>query len=69
MFGDSRLAQAFENGLKLGQIRRIVAPRRPEGAGVGDGEGRVECETGIDRGARLVESAELRESGGQPEIR
>jgi hypothetical protein len=29
LFGDSRLAHAFENGLELGQVRRVVAPRRP----------------------------------------
>ena len=51
--------------LKLGQIRRVVAHRRPDGAGAGDGEGRVERETGLDRGMRLVKSTKLREGGGQ----
>ena len=37
------------------------------GAGAGDGEGRVERETGLDRGMRLVESTKLREGGGQHE--
>ncbi len=63
-----RLAHAFENGLKLGQIRRIVAHRRPGGAGAGDGEGRVERETGLDGGTRLVKSTKLREGGGQRKI-
>ena len=43
--------------------------RRSGGAGAGDSEGRVERETGIDRGMRLVKSTELREGGGQHEIR
>ena len=68
MFGDSGLAQAFENGLKLGQVRRVVAHRRPGGAGAGDGVGRVERETGPDCGTRLVKSTKLREGGGQLEI-
>ena len=38
------------------------------GAGAGDGEGRVERETGLDGGTRLVESTKLREGGGQPKI-
>ena len=62
------LAQAVENGLKLGEIRRIVAPRRPLGAGAGDGEGRIERETSIDRGTRLVQATKLREGGGQLKI-
>src|SRR5271157_4561437 len=68
LFGDSGLAQALENGLELGQIRRVVAPRRPEGAGAGDGEGRVERETGLDGGIRLVRSTKLREGRGQVKI-
>ncbi len=63
-----RLAQAVENGLELGQIGRVVAPRRPGGAGAGDGEGRVERETGLDGGMRLVKSTKLREGGGQLKI-
>ena len=35
------------------------------GAGAGDGEGRVERETGLDCGTRLVKSTKLREGGGQ----
>ena len=63
--GSSGLAHAFENGLKLGQICRVVAPRRPGGADAGDGVGRVERETGLDCGMRLVKATELRERGGQ----
>ena len=37
-------------------------------AGAGDGEGRVERETGLDRGMRLVQSTKLREGGGQIKI-
>ena len=61
-------AHAFENALKLGKIRRVVAPRRPGGAGAGDREGRVEREAGPDGGMRLVQSTEVRESSGQIEI-
>ena len=60
LLGDPGLAQAVENGLKLGQIRRVVAHRRPSSAGAGDGEGRVEREAGLDGGTRLVKSTELR---------
>ena len=49
----------------MGQIRRVVARRRPVGAGAGNGEGRVERETGRDCGMRLVKSTKLREGGGQ----
>ena len=65
LFRDSGLAHAFENGLKLGQIRRVVAHRRPSGAGAGDGEGGVERETGFDGGTRLAWPAKLREGGAQ----
>ena len=34
-------------------------------AGAGDGEGRVERETGLDCGTRLVKSTKQREGGGQ----
>ena len=69
LFGDSGPAHAFEKGLKLGQIRRVVAHRRPIGAGARDGEGRVERETGLDCGMRLVKSTKLREGGGRQKIR
>ena len=48
LFGHAGLAQALENGVRLGQIRRVVAHPRPGRAGAGDGEGQVERETGID---------------------
>jgi hypothetical protein len=44
LFGDPGLAQALENGLKLGKIRRVVAHRRPGGAGPGNRQSRVERE-------------------------
>src|SRR5271165_5001541 len=69
LFGDSGLAHAFENGLKLGQIGRVIAHSRPKGAGAGDGEGRVERETGLDCGMCLVWSTKVREGGSQQEIR
>ena len=69
VFRNSGLAHAFEDGLKLGQIRRVVAHRRPSGAGARDGEGRVERETGLDCGMRIVKSTKLREGGGRQEIR
>src|SRR5271166_483797 len=68
LFGESGLAQAVENGSEGGQIGRVVAHRRPVGAGAGDGEVRVEREAGLDGGTRLVETPRLREGGGQPKI-
>src|SRR5271166_6159210 len=68
LLGQPGLAHAFEYGLKLGEIRRVVGNRRPEGAGAGDREVRVEREAGLDSGMRLVKSIELCESGGQPEV-
>src|SRR5271170_8296421 len=59
LFGDPGLAHALENGLNLSQIRRVVAHRRPIGAGAGDGERRVEREAGLDGGIRLVQSVKL----------
>jgi hypothetical protein len=65
----ARLAQAVDNGLKLGEIRRIVAHRCPGGVGAGDGKGRVECKAGLDGGPRLAQSAKLREGGAQHRLR
>jgi hypothetical protein len=59
-----RLAHAFTNRLKLDQIRRVVAHSRPERAGAGEGERRVEQEARLDRGMRLVKSTKLRQSRG-----
>src|SRR5271163_39289 len=39
LLGDPGLAHAFENGLELGQIRRVVARSGPEGTDAGDSEG------------------------------
>src|SRR3984957_20997290 len=64
----SGLAQPVVNLLALRKIRMVVAPRRPRGAGVGDGVGRVERETGLGGGSRLVNTTELREGGRQIEI-
>jgi hypothetical protein len=69
LFGDPSLAHAVENGLKLGQIRRIVASHRPGGADAGDDVDRVEREAGFDRGSRLIRPTKLSESSGQHEIR
>ena len=55
--------------LELGQVRRVVAPRRPGVADPRDGKGRIERKTGLDSGTRLVKSTEVREGCGQPEIR
>ena len=63
LFRDSGLPHAFENGLKLGQVCRVVAPCRPEGAGARDGEGRIERQARRDSGMRLIQSAKLRERG------
>src|SRR5580704_14680284 len=68
LFRHSGLAHAFENRLELGEIRRVVAHRRPGGAEAGDGESRNEGETGLNRGTGLIEAAKLRESGAQHKI-
>src|SRR5208283_4067932 len=68
LLGDPGLAHAFENGLELGQIRRVVAHPRPGGAGAGNGEGRVERETRFNGETRLVESTKLSECGAQPKV-
>jgi hypothetical protein len=68
LFWHSGLAHAFENRLELGEIRRVVAHRRPGGAEAGDGESRNEGETGLNRGTGLIEAAKLRESGAQHKI-
>ena len=61
LLGDAGFAQAFEERLKLGQIRRVVAHRRPERAGAGDVEVRVEYAADPDCGTRLVKPTDLRE--------
>jgi hypothetical protein len=68
LFGDSGLAQAYENGLELGEIGRVVAHRRPGGAKASNGEGRNEGETDLNRGTGLIEMAKLRESRAQHKI-
>jgi hypothetical protein len=68
LFGDSGLAQAYENGLELGEIGRVVAHRRPGGAKASNGEGRNEGETDLNRGTGLIETAKLRESRAQHKI-
>jgi hypothetical protein len=65
LFGDSGFAEAVEYGLKLGEIRRVLAHGRPECASACDGKDRVKRETGLDHGVRLVESTELCEGGAQ----
>jgi catechol 2,3-dioxygenase-like lactoylglutathione lyase family enzyme len=69
LLGQPRLAQAFVNGLDLGQIGRVVAHRCPPGAGAEDGEGGVESETGFYSGTRLVKSTKLREGRAQNTMR
>ena len=56
--GHRKWAQAAASG-------RVVAHRCPASAGAGNGEGRVEGEADLDGGMRLVQSAKLREGGGQ----
>jgi hypothetical protein len=65
LFRHPSFAQAVQDGLKLSEIRRVVALCRPGGSAAGDGVGRIERETGLDSGARLVKPAKLRERGGQ----
>ena len=63
--GTPGLAQALKNALKLGQTGRVVGPRGPRGADARDGEGRVDGQTGLDCGLRLIDSVKLSEGGGQ----
>ena len=65
MLGETGLAQAVENGRKLGQISLVVAPRPPMGPGAGDREVRVERKARFDGGIRFVELTELREGDDQ----
>ena len=67
--GDAGYAHGFEQRLELGQVRRVVAQRRPVDAGARDGKGRVDRDTGLDRGMRLVKSTKRREGEGQLKIR
>jgi hypothetical protein len=48
LFGDSGLAQAFENWPKLAQVRGIVAQRRPICVGAREGKSWVDRDTGRD---------------------
>jgi hypothetical protein len=68
LFRDSSLAHAFENWPMPGQIPRVIAYRRKDGAGAGDSESWVERETGFDGGMRFVKSTKLRKGGGQLKI-
>ena len=68
MFRNCGLAHAFENGLELGEIRRVVAHRRPSGVETVDGESRVESETGLGYRTGLIKTAKLREGGAQHKI-
>ena len=65
LFGDPGLVQALVEALVLRKIPRVVAHRRPIGAGAGHREGRVEREPRLDRGTRLVQSTKMRESATQ----
>ena len=65
LVGDAGFAQAVKSDLDLGEICRIVTHRRPRATGAGKGEDRIERETDLDRRARLVKAAEVRECGPQ----
>jgi hypothetical protein len=67
LLGDAGFAQALEERLKLGHIRRVVTHRRPERAGAGDGEVRVEYAADPDCGTRFVNPTDLRE-GDSPSM-
>jgi hypothetical protein len=74
----SRRAVVFVRGLRpcvgrrkwaqAGPVRRVVAQRSPIDAGAGDGEGRVDRDTRLNCGMRLVKSIKLREGEGQLKI-
>jgi hypothetical protein len=63
-----RPCACLREGLKLDQIRQVVAQRYPGGAGAGDREGRIERETGQDGGTSLVEAAKPRQGSAQVKI-
>jgi hypothetical protein len=69
LFGDSGLAQALENGLKLGEVRRVVAHRGPGGAGAGNRQNRVEREPRMSLRAGFLEPSEARKDGREKEMR
>ena len=56
MLGHAGHAQGLESAFNLDQIRRVLAHRSPGSANAGDGVDRVERETGLDSGMRLVKS-------------
>ena len=61
------LAHAFQDTPAVGADRRIVGARStPEAA---DGEGRIERQSGLNRGPCLVQPAELRQGGSKMEMR
>src|SRR5262249_54504320 len=62
-----RLAQAFVYALELGELDRIVA--LGPGAEALDGELRVEGKPGFHLLARLVDTAEMRETSGEQKER
>ena len=68
LLGDPRFAHAVENALKLGEIRRIVAPRCPGGPGMGECVDRVKREARLDCGTRVINSTEVRKGGGHLKI-
>jgi hypothetical protein len=68
LLGDSGPAEGLESAFNLDQIRRVLAHRGPGSANAGDGVDRVERETGLDCGTRLIKPTKQHESGGQIKI-
>jgi hypothetical protein len=60
-FRRPRFPEAVQQELEPAQKRRVVANACPYGAVTGDGIGRVECETHLQCGMRLVKSIKMRE--------
>jgi hypothetical protein len=68
MLGHAGHAQGLESAFNLNQIRWVLAHRSPGSANAGDGVDRVERETGLDSGMRLVRSTKQHKSDGQIKI-
>ena len=60
-------AHALIDALAPGEVSRIVA--RYVGAEAADGESRIERKPRLDRGPRLVKPTEMRQRGGEIEMR
>jgi hypothetical protein len=66
-FGDPRHAHAFIDALALRKIGRIVSRRTS--AETADGESRIESKSRLYRCPRIIQPPQMRQRGGQKEVR